>query len=149
MNRESQRTREILEKWGLDGDINDQDLRDAASSFARIQIKNRMMKRIAIGGVFFMAVFIGLMIASVILGIDITKDFKVKNDILVQNNGTVLETSEMFYSVKLDLLTPLSVIKGIQSLKFTSKKDGSSIQFKVVSFYFVEGRNLTLMDIPM
>jgi len=55
----------------------------------------------------FVATFIGLMLGSVILGIEATKDFKVKNEVLVQNgNGNnVLATSEIFYSVNLKLST--------------------------------------------
>jgi len=138
-------TQKVLEKWGVEGgDMNEEDVKKAAESFARIQVKNRFLKRVAFGGVLFLVVFMGLMLGSVILGIDISKDFKVKNHVLVQkgNNSNVLQTGEIFYSVKLGLTAPLSTIKGIKSLKFQTK-DGI-LQFNVVSFYYIYGRNLTL-----
>eukprot|EP01091_Cochliopodium_minus_P014960 TRINITY_DN51_c0_g1_i5.p1 TRINITY_DN51_c0_g1~~TRINITY_DN51_c0_g1_i5.p1 ORF type:complete len:528 (-),score=155.75 TRINITY_DN51_c0_g1_i5:77-1621(-) len=140
------RTQLVLEKWGVEGQMNDEDIRNAASSFARIRVKNTIMKWVAIGGVLFIATFIGLMIGSVVLGIEATKEYKVKEQVLVQNNGTALGTSEAFYAVNLKLTTSLSTVKGIKSLKF-NRGDKGILHFNVVSFYFIPGRTLTFYGV--
>eukprot|EP01091_Cochliopodium_minus_P005856 TRINITY_DN1574_c0_g3_i1.p1 TRINITY_DN1574_c0_g3~~TRINITY_DN1574_c0_g3_i1.p1 ORF type:complete len:523 (+),score=151.81 TRINITY_DN1574_c0_g3_i1:125-1693(+) len=148
-NKEStnRSTEEVLKKWGVEGEMNDEDIRNAASSFVRIRVKNTIMKWVAVGGVLFIATFIGLMMGSVILGLEATKDFKVKDEVLLQNNenSTTLGTSEAFYSFNLKLTTPLTTIKGIKSLKFSSS--GGTLQFNVVSFYYIFGKTLTFYGV--
>ena len=91
------------------------------------------------------------MIASVIIGVKITKEMKVNdNNMIVSNNGgnsSPLRTSINYYPIKMTFNTPLSVIRQIKEIKFTINKneqDKGVFSFRVVSFHYVKGRSITL-----
>eukprot|EP01091_Cochliopodium_minus_P008479 TRINITY_DN1934_c0_g1_i1.p1 TRINITY_DN1934_c0_g1~~TRINITY_DN1934_c0_g1_i1.p1 ORF type:complete len:560 (-),score=129.92 TRINITY_DN1934_c0_g1_i1:231-1910(-) len=143
------RTLAVLKKWGVEGEMNEFNVRNAASSFAKIQVKNQILRWVTIGSMVFGMIFLGLMIASVVIGTEITKDFNVKQQVLVapKEKSKPLFTAEALYESELRFDSSLCTVKKIRSMKFNKKDikgNKVTIEFQVVSFYYSRGRNITL-----
>ena len=140
----------MIEKWGLEGEsVSEGNLRYAASSYARIKIQNRSLKWITFLAILYLFVVLGLMIASVVIGVNISKDMKVNGDTLVQKNNqdSTLLTSVKYYSVQITLDSSLEQIQGLKELRFitlSTDNQKSYFNFKIVSFFYIKGNKLEL-----
>ena len=136
-----------MEKWGLQGEISEFDLKNAARSYARIKIRNRSLKWITILSIIYLIVLLGLMIGSVVIGVKITKDLKTNDDKLVTVNGknNIIKTSQAMFPVTLSLLSPLDVIRNVKTINFeinSNSEDKGVYHMNIVSFYFISGYKL-------
>lgn len=146
-NFPTSRTEKVLEKWSTEGEINKESIRKAANQYAKLEVNNRILKWIIVAVVTFLFVLLGFMIASVVLGVNITKEVKVKDGQLVATSGnnSVVKTSTVKYHNKISLNSPSSVIDTLTSITVTIS-DGiyeGVLQFEVVSYVFVPGKKLT------
>lgn len=141
------KTERVLDKWSQDGEIQKENIRKAASDYAKLEVNNRILKWIIATVVVFLFVLLGFMIASVVLGVHITKEVQVKNGQLVSSSGnhSVVKTSTVQYHNKITLNSPASVIDSLNSLSININ-DGlyqGVLQFDVISYEFIPGKQLT------
>ena len=138
----------VLQKWASEeGEIQEEDIRRAASNYAKLEINNKILKWIIMVVIVFLFVLLGFMIASVVIGVNITKDITVKDGVLVSNSGNnaVLKTSTVTYKNKISVNSPIEVIESMKSISINVQEGlyFGVVQFDVVSFEFIPGKKLT------
>ena len=90
----------------------------AASKMARVKNEKKNLY-LSIGiGVVFLIVIWGLMIGSVVLAIKITKQVKVRNGIMVDNDGNIVSTQTKIYNN--EKLSPDTPYEYLQDLKYVN-----------------------------
>lgn len=148
MDNPQSKTERVMNKWsGSDGEIQRDSIRKAASQYAKLEVNNRILKYIIATVVVFLFVLLGFMIASVVIGVNITKEVSVKNGQLVaaSGNNTVVKTSTVKYHNKINLNSPSSVVDSLTTVS-VNVADGmyqGVLQFDVVSYVFIPGKQLT------
>ena len=133
----------VLDHWDKNGDgiIQKEELTQAASKFASLQKDNYRLKWIVLACVVGMFLMVGLMIASVVIGVQISKDVKLDNNQMISKAGVPIITESATYSAQINISTPFEVLSSIQSLDIPLDYNGipSNFNLKISAFLLIPG----------
>eukprot|EP00897_Mesotaenium_endlicherianum_P004845 jgi/Mesen1/4389/ME000223S03461 len=86
-----------IQQWDLDGDgiITEEELAAAAVSHGKLQSQAVNYKRMVLGLLLLLVVSVGIMIASVVIGVRLSRETKVKGTRLLTTDGDVVQVEEV------------------------------------------------------
>jgi len=117
------------------------DVQSLASHSAKQLQTNQNLKKILWGGMIFVIVAIGLMVGSVVIGIELTKDLKLSDNVLVSTSNQKVQVEPASYQTILTIYDDDYTISNVKSVQIPITVNGinSTFNFEIHSYIRTPG----------